>query len=293
MIICNANLKAFFLSKTHFVFLMCTLLLTACSSGTQESIFNEMPPAPYTDNSPRFTSFDLFSPNSQTAQSFYNTVFGWTFENTEDNDQVTIVHNHHVIGTIINYEVDKDGTDNARWISNLAIPNFDAVLSNVKKLGGIISAGPENDSLRGKIAIIEDPTGAELLLSETKNTYQKSKNQVEGDFVWIDLFTNNKQPSAEFYTAIAGFNMLTDPSVPEHVYFVSDHNIRAGMVVYSWEDVAPNWLPYIGVKDVVKTIRMAYDAGGNLLIKSGKSAVIEDPTGAAIGIFEIGNGGQQ
>lgn len=65
-------------------------------------------------------------------------------------------------------------------------------------------------------------------------------------------------------------------------YFVSKKHIRAGMVVHDWQNLDANWLPYIGVKDISKAILKIYEAGGTLLVKAGKSAVIDDVTGAAI-----------
>ncbi len=73
----------------------------------------------------------------------------------------------------------------------------------------------------------------------------------------------------------------------------SGKHIRAGMVVNDWQDVGSNWLPYVGVANLIETILKAHESGGSLLAKVGNSAVILDPAGAAIGIHQIDDGGKK
>ena len=56
-------------------------------------------------------------------------------------------------------------------------------------------------------------------------------------------------------------------------------------------NVNPTWLPYVRVTNVAETIEKAVQLGGKVLVApkaevlDGKVAVLEDPTGAAVGIL--------
>ena len=76
---------------------------------------------------------------------------------------------------------------------------------------------------------------------------------------------------------------------------VRDEVPRAGVVKILWDDVKPNWIPYVAVKDVMETIGKAEALNGKLLIQPSKEirenplAIIADPSGAVFGIQQIRN----
>jgi predicted enzyme related to lactoylglutathione lyase len=59
------------------------------------------------------------------------------------------------------------------------------------------------------------------------------------------------------------------------------------------EDVLPNWLPYVRVKDINESVMKVAQLGGEVLLQpsmqifNGRLAIITDPGGAALGIIEI------
>jgi uncharacterized protein len=60
----------------------------------------------------------------------------------------------------------------------------------------------------------------------------------------------------------------------------------------NYEQVKPNWLPFVRVKSVADSVAQTRQLGGTVLIEpkagvfQGRVAVIADPTGAAIGLLE-------
>ena len=60
-----------------------------------------------------------------------------------------------------------------------------------------------------------------------------------------------------------------------------------------WDDVKPNWLPYIAVKDVMAIVAKAEELGGKVLvepdkaIREGRAAIIADPSGAVFAVQQF------
>ena len=76
----------------------------------------------------------------------------------------------------------------------------------------------------------------------------------------------------------------------ERIVLGTDGQARATIVALPWDDVEPNWIPYIPVADAAATMRRVVDAGGGVLMQSGDAAgatavaIVMDPTG---GVFAI------
>ena len=73
---------------------------------------------------------------------------------------------------------------------------------------------------------------------------------------------------------------------------------RATIVEIPWEDVTPNWLPYVLVESVEETLQLITANGGSVLVTSEQvpddsgtpAAMVADPTGGVFAIQEKGAG---
>ena len=98
--------------------------------------------------------------------------------------------------------------------------------------------------------------------------------------------TTLTQKALDFYGAIAGYTTQSVKTDGDHSYNLLRRNQRAyaGVVELPWEEVEPNWLPYVKVDDLEGTISMAEKLGGILILRLENVAVIADPTGGVFGI---------
>jgi hypothetical protein len=119
-----------------------------------------------------------------------------------------------------------------------------------------------------------------------------------GRFVWYDLMSPDTEASKKFYTEVLGWGTRVDrPLFGEHgrppytMWMAGDAPI-GGLVPFS-EDY---WLGYVGVADVDRSVMQAENLGGEVVFdpcdipKVGRFAVIEDPQGAAIAVFQTAEG---
>jgi predicted enzyme related to lactoylglutathione lyase len=87
---------------------------------------------------------------------------------------------------------------------------------------------------------------------------------------------------------------IVDVAPGQKYYLLEKDNIpRAGVEKILWNDVKPNWIPYIAVKDVREIIKKVETLGGKPLIKPSEDtsknpvAIVSDPSGAVFGLQQI------
>ena len=122
----------------------------------------------------------------------------------------------------------------------------------------------------------------------------KEKIQV-GEIIWRDLTINNAKEVSGFYADVIGwekqpvsmgdyddFNMCS-PSTGDHIAGVC-HARGAN------SDIPPQWMMYVRVENVEKSIQTVKDLGGSVLkgptqYSGDTYYVISDPAGAVLTIF--------
>ena len=118
-----------------------------------------------------------------------------------------------------------------------------------------------------------------------------------GDWVWIQLLSRDGKKAAEFYRAVAGYEVVENTATNRLSDYVLTSNGFARATVRTipaaGEPVKPNWLPFVRVKNVTESVALAKELGGKAWLESkpelfnGKVAIIADPTGGAIGLLEL------
>jgi uncharacterized protein len=119
-----------------------------------------------------------------------------------------------------------------------------------------------------------------------------------GRFVWYDLMSPDTEASKRFYTEVLGWGTRVDRPLfgvdgrPPYTMWTAGDAPIAGLVPFS-DDY---WLGYVSIADVGGSVTQAKDLGGEVLFepteiaKVGRFAVIADPQGAAIALFQGAQG---
>lgn len=117
---------------------------------------------------------------------------------------------------------------------------------------------------------------------------------------WIDLSTTDPAGAQQFYGAIFGWQFDVNPTDQggEYIMATKGGKSAAGMMQQQPELAAMGmpsmWNTYVTVNSIDETVAKAEPAGGSVMMPSmqvmdsGKMAVIGDPTGAAICLWEAG-----
>ena len=274
------------------------LILVFFSACTTTKVIVPPVTAPPTNShlTGQFVWYDLITSDVDGAKKFYGGLFGWEFEALgKDASEYTIVKADGTpIGGIIYSEKAKE-INGEQWLSYLSVADVDRAVSITKRHGGRVLVEAFEFEARGRTAVVADPQGALVVLFKSyggdppMQTLEERLNHV---WIWTELFTKDTKGASAFYEEIAGYSTDAFDSgvdVPYFVFYKEDRGY-AGMLTIPWENVKPNWLPYIKVKDPEAIIKKVEPLGGMVILAPGKDirngsvAIIADPTGAASAI---------
>lgn len=117
-------------------------------------------------------------------------------------------------------------------------------------------------------------------------------------FCWVDLATTDPDGAKEFFNGLFGWEYVDVPT-PMGVHYtlcqINGYNV-AGLSLLPQEmqdqNIPPVWSSYVKHDDVDEVVAKATAAGGTLampvmdVMESGRMAVIQDPVGAMVGVWQ-------
>jgi predicted enzyme related to lactoylglutathione lyase len=112
-------------------------------------------------------------------------------------------------------------------------------------------------------------------------------------FVHMELSTSDVEAAKEFYQAIFGwqYHDMDSPTGP-YTFVMAGEKPIGGMQANPMPEHPSNWLGYVGVESVARTVAAIESHGGKVLVPEtqvgdmGKLAIFTDPQGAAFAIWE-------
>jgi hypothetical protein len=120
----------------------------------------------------------------------------------------------------------------------------------------------------------------------------------QGTPCWVDLATTDQAAAKEFYGSLLGWSWDDMPMGEGLTYSMAKLNGRQAAAVYAEQDdekaqgIPPHWSTYIAVQNVDEAVSKVVPAGGQVLMgpmdvfESGRMAVVTDPSGAAVGLWQ-------
>jgi predicted enzyme related to lactoylglutathione lyase len=268
-------------------------VLGACASGGRQ--IPPMSPEP-TDvhYAGKFVWYDLLTHKVADVEKFYGELFGWAFEGGygESGDFTLIMHRGIPIGGIAFVDTLPGGVSRARWVPSLSVPDVDRAVEASLNAGGAVYFEPEDLGLRGRIAVVGDPQGAVLAFVRAAGGDPSEVEPPDGGWLWTELWTRDLEAAISFYSSLVGYDVETVDSTVLQDYTVlkRDGRARAGVRQLPWDDVMPNWLPYVRVADPRAIADRVESLGGRVLIapvdsiRAGSVALIADPSGGVLAV---------
>jgi len=230
-----------------------------------------------------FAWFDLVTDDPKAAEEFYKDLFGWRFSGSESY-RVISSGGTPLGGLSAVASAEADDVTSSQWVGILSVDDALAATEVAVAKGARQARAPVRNS-SGTFSSIFDNRGALLTLYTGTEGFALDGVGQENVWFWADLFTDNPAQSRKFYAAVAGFQTQ---GVEDETYFVGNGEERGGLVDARGTKVEPNWLPYVGVSNVAATVERARSLGATTVIVEDDAAILVDPTGAGIGIAEIG-----
>jgi predicted enzyme related to lactoylglutathione lyase len=145
----------------------------------------------------------------------------------------------------------------------------------------------------GRMAVIQDPTGAVFCPWQPNKSNGIGITHVAGTLCWADLSTPDPKRASDFYSGLFGWQLITDPKDPSgYLHIKNGEHFIGGVPPGLSSKTPPHWLAYFQVDDVDATASKAKQMGANLYLPPktmggvGRFSVIADPQGAVFAIFK-------
>ena len=124
-----------------------------------------------------------------------------------------------------------------------------------------------------------------------------SSSDVLGQFLWHELLTTDPAAGAGFYSKVFGWDARPHPAENGYTLLAGEQGLIGGSRVVDSDPLAtavgPNWLTFVGVPDITAALAAVEANGGRVVHpakdlpeEGGRYAVIADPQGGTIGLYE-------
>ena len=248
----------------------------------------------YTQGTPSYV--ELMTPDQQAAKAFYGSLFGWKIEEVPLDDQGNVYlaaekEGDSVAG--IAGQMPELAGHPAFWGVYLAVDDVDATAAKVAGAGGKVEAGPFDVMELGRMASIQDPTGARVNLWQARQTIGTTRANEPGTPQWNELVSPDLPTATKFYADVLGVEWESMPMEGgDYLCLVSGGRQVGGAMVPQMEGIPPHWNVYFGTDDTDAGVARAVELGANVVAPAfdvpgvGRMAVLADPQGAMFNLFQ-------
>ena len=154
------------------------------------------------------------------------------------------------------------------------------------------------------------PTGTAVVVQQTASSAKESlprasggsmtttATHAPGTFSWADLGTPDPAAAKRFYTGLFGWSFEDRPISDGEYYTIFDVGGKSVAALYTQmadqrsAGIPPHWLSYVSVESADRSAARASELGGTVLapafdvMEAGRMAVIQDPTGGVLAVWE-------
>lgn len=241
---------------------------------------------------------ELATTDQAGAKKFYTSLFGWTFEdnNMDQGGTYTMLKLKGMdVGAL--HQMAKEQLSQGippHWGAYVSVESADQAASKAKQLGATVLMEPFDVMDVGRMAIIQDPTGAVFQVWQAKKHIGATVLDEPGSLCWTELMTNDAGKAESFYKGLLPWSSETMPMpTGNYTVFKRGDAFAAGMMKIQPEmgPIPAHWLSYFAVEDCDVSAARTKDLGGKVEVPPtnvpnvGRFAVLQDPQGAYFGIL--------
>jgi uncharacterized protein len=244
-----------------------------------------------------FCWVELATNDGGAAKNFYKSLFRWGSDDRpiEGGNYTMLQKNGKQAGALYEMGPEQKGVP-PHWNSYVCVASADEAAAQAKKLGGAVVLEPFDVMDHGRMAIIQDPTGATFSLWQPKAHKGAEVVMEPGSFCWNELYTKDAKRAGDFYSALFGWSREPMPTpMGEYTIFKKGDEQAAGMMQITKEMGAtpPHWEVYFAVEDSDRTVEKAKGMGAQVMVPPtdipniGRFAMLNDPQGAGFAVIRL------
>ena len=242
-----------------------------------------------------FNWFELATTDPNSAKQFYSNIFGWEindFPMPDGTNYTMLKKQGKDVGALYDLPPDEVAMGlPPHWRIYVSVADVDASTKKAEELGAKIQMPPFDVMEHGRMSVIQDPTGAFIMLWQAKAHPGAGVVDEPNAFCWYELNTHDTEKAKDFYSKLFGWEIGGSPDYTE---WKQGNRSLGGMMKSQPEcgPMPPNWTPYIMVDSADAFAKKIKSNGGNVMMGpadipgTGRFAVVSDPQGAAFAIYE-------
>jgi predicted enzyme related to lactoylglutathione lyase len=245
-----------------------------------------------------FCWVELATTDQNAARAFYTSLFGWSVvDNPIGPDDFYSIFKLSGRDTGAAYSMRKEQRAQgvpAHWMVYVAVENADESVAKAAQAGGTVLTPAFDVMDVGRMAVIQDPTGATFSLWQTKS-HQGTSVSGDNTFCWADLSTPNPDRASKFYADLFGWELMKDDKDPSgYIHIRIGESFIGGIppAAHRNPNAPPHWLIYFQVEEAEAATDKAAKLGGKVLMPPRKMenvgtwSIVADPQGAVFALFK-------
>jgi uncharacterized protein len=250
----------------------------------------------------RFCWAELGTNDQPGAKAFYSKIFGWTpVDLTIGPDQVytmfQLEQREVAAACTLSQDQMKHGVV-PHWMLYVAVENADVTTGKAESLGARILVKPLDVFDAGRMAVLQDPTGAIFSIWQAKTSIGIRLTGVHGSLCWADLATPDQAAAEAFDRSLFGWELTAGEVHTGYLQIVNRGEFIGGIPpAKAFTGAPPHWLVYFLVAQLEPALEQLKQGGGTVVVpataieKTGRFAVGQDPQGAFFAFFEAQDAG--
>ena len=248
-----------------------------------------------------FSWADLATPDRQGSAHFYTEVLG--LEATEvpvSESMVYVTMSKGGKSAFALFQMDGEMKERTgghpTWTSYFTVESADDTAQRAGDLGGAVINEPFDVFDSGRMAILQDPTGAVFAVWEPRKDIGAHVFGEPGALGWTELYTGDTDAASRFYVGLFGWSPVPGPGGADDDYtvFLLDGKPAAGMMAIKkeWGEVPPHWSIYFVVASLDATTGKAKGMGATEVMPPtevegvGRFALLQDPQGSHVSFIQ-------
>ena len=249
-----------------------------------------------------FSWAELATTDQKAGVAFYRTLLGW-----DVNDQAMGPGETYSMFTMRGKEVaaaytmrgpERQGGAPPHWNIYVTVANAEESAKRAQSLGGRVLAPAFDVMDAGRMAVLQDPTGAVINVWEPKKHIGARLLGEPGALCWNELTTSDPGAAEAFYTALFGWTAKhsAPAAVSNYTEVYNDGQPAGGIMAMPpgmSADVPSYWMPYFQVADCDTTTDQAKSLGATVMVgpmdiaTAGRASILRDPQGAVFAAFKF------
>jgi uncharacterized protein len=239
-----------------------------------------------------FSWADLSTTDTDGAKAFYTRLFGWDAEDNPipDGGVYTMLRKGDKSVCALS-AVQQEGQPPA-WNSYLTVTSADEAARSAADNGGTVAMGPFDVMEAGRMALVQDSTGAFFAVWEPRDNIGAERVNEPGALTLNQLNTSDPDAAERFYSGAFGwrFEFVGTDDTPYWGIYNGDQLNGGMMPLPDNAPAPPHWLVYFGSENVDDDARRVGELGGTVIVEpsdvpGGRIVVALDPQGAVFALF--------